>query len=645
MCRYHDCRLLFKIVDAQTICVGSGPPEGDLLDDSIMTHSISCCRVVSAALNHLANVLEKVASIPRALRVESMPNSRTRRRPKAAAFAKSKPYNAPSLDGLSLSSADDYPMTPHMTHSTTGAASDGTFNLPGSSPENSEESSDGWSDSAGLSSEDDEEIPDTLNGSSENLECAMLERNGGDGLTLVSDDELDVDDEAYLSDTALSLNAFKKPSLQANSETSPEDQEQVEESYDVPVCVSLRNLSRSDSDSPSIEDTARNYNSRYDGSLQDLVYGVEEHSGSAGGGAADADVDDDDSDDSSSEMAGYLSSTSGETRGPDLFLKPYVGARPPTPPSPSKSPKQPKIYKAGDALDIQTPRAQYPPPPSIEHDEGAFDPYQPRLDEGAHDIYLQSYVEQVYEQENAEAIRNGSQHEDTVYGVPYGGARDEYSNQEQYPDHHSFSDQYAEPEEYVEDKGYPSCPRAVGGTQSPEMSGATHEDETTTMLVLSLAKARKKDRRLIHILAFGLGCTLVALAAVIGGVVAMTLLKSENTATLAPLPLSAKAVITTVAPVDAPAAVTSPLSPVAAPLPATLQTIAPVVSLQVDASPSLSAPPPTTAVVIAPTTVLATNAPTRAPTTTAPMPQILSTTPLDTSAPTNALGSVKLPPI
>jgi hypothetical protein len=441
---------------------------------------------------------------------------------------------------------------------------DGTFNLPGSSPDNSDETSEGWSDSDGLSSEEGEVVSD-LNGS-QSIESSMI-KSTADGLMLVSDDENQVDDDEYLSDTALSLNAFKKPSLQAYEETNPEASSETENSQSkIPFSVALQDLphEQHELDYQGIDDPGRNYDARYDGSLQDLMQGEQ-------GGLVVIDDEGDDSD-SSDEMAGYLST--GEVRLPNLLLTPYVGERPPTPPSPSRSTisRSPKNEPLAPEVKSFTSNPPMPTVPMMEFDEGAYDQYD------------QSAVEQIYGQDTY----NGSCEEDERYsGVPYGD------------------------QEGVE------FPRAVGRAQSP--AGMTSKDEESATFV-SLAKANKKDRRLIRILAVGLGCALVSLAAVVGGVVALSLFngKDENSP--------------------------APASPVIAPTPMvlnkTVQTLAPVGSPHVASAPPTKAPA-IEASIRAPTTEAPTaKAPITEAQTQAPSAALVQTM---TAPPTTFIGSVKIP--
>ena len=106
---------------------------------------------------------------------------------------------------------------------------------------------------------------------------------------------------------------------------------------------------------PSMDDSiSKNYDSRYDGSLQDLTYNhgnQNNNNNSKGsinnfsGGSWNPNNDNpksnsEDSSDSSSEMdemKGYLSAGELLARNPNLLLQPYVGERPPTPPSPMRS--------------------------------------------------------------------------------------------------------------------------------------------------------------------------------------------------------------------------------------------------------------------------------------------------------------------
>lgn len=528
---------------------------------------------------------------------KNMPTKRARRRNKAAAST-NLPSDAVSPEGHSSSDGLDYPMTSRMI--TEANLLDGTFNLPGSSPDNSDESSDGWSDSAGLTSED-EEVAIDVNGS-QDIESTMIESTG-DGLLLVSDDEMGVGNDEYLSDSALSLNAFKRPSLQSHDEANPDSTgaEHPEQSK-IPSCVALGDLphEHQEIDNQGIDDPSRNYDARYDGSLQDLMQSAD----MSGPVEIDCDHgdddDDDDSDDSSGEMAGYLSTASaGEMRGIDLLLKPYVGERPPTPPSPSRSPK-PKTHK-------KEPRS----PPSMFHSPSPFQPPSvPMMEEdaGPYDQYHHSAREEEYEQQQQHADYYFDAQEDYERGVPYGN-----------------QDGYVSPD----------------GAQSPALSGVTHEDETATATVTKLTRARRRDRRLILVLTCGLGCALLSLAAVVGGVIAVTLFQKDDAiaATSAPaaslLVPSPPTVVQASAPVMTsplviPAAPASATRPMLAPISPPLATVAPtgeatktpvaspVASPMASpvAAPASATPPPT----LAPITLSPTKSTSATVTTNAPSP-------------------------
>jgi hypothetical protein len=376
-----------------------------------------------------------------------------RARPRRSKTGKLSYFNPPG--GYSSSEGEDYPESPRIADAT-------PFNLPHSSPDNSDESSDGWSDSEGISSGEEKEAAPDQNGL-QDIESSILYPTR-DGLLLVSDDENFVDNgDDYLSDSALSLNAFRKPTLQTYDETKPESY--IVEFEIIPSCVALRDI-RYEADQ-DIDDLGRNYDARYDGNLQDLMKSEQP-------GVVINDEDDDS--DSSTEFSGYLST--GETRCRDLLLIPYVGERPPTPPSPSRTLISQKLYSDPQSSKVRPSRSE-PPTLLMIYDSD---------DEGAYEHCDQSAVEQICEQDTY-CISLEAYERDC--GVPYG-------------DHGRIEVLH----DYVDVAQYPAISRVT-----------SKDDESA--IVVALTKARTKDRRLIRILTLSLGCALISLAAVIGGVVAL----------------------------------------------------------------------------------------------------------------------------
>lgn len=504
-------------------------------------------------------------------------NTRVRQRRQKPTSTKLSYLRSP---GGYSSSEGDYPQSHHITEAT---PPQGNFNLPHSSPDNSEESSDGWSDNEGISSDEGTAGADDRNGL-QDLDSTMVFPHR-DGLLLVSDDENFVDDDDdYLSDPALSLNAFKKPPLQNYDETKEESSvaEHENSHLKIPSCVALRVVPHE----PDLDivDPVRNYDARYDGNLQDLMKRPKNNLEYV----TDEEVNDDDNDsDSYSELSGYLST--GESRGCDCFLIPYVGERPPTPPSPRRF-RKPKSYTNNlSSSQVQSVGSEPPSIPMMDYNDDGVD---------FDNHYAPSAMEQIHEQDAYNVSQEAYESDNEV---PYG----DYDVFEQHHD-------------YVDD------------AQCPTISRVTSKDEESAILV-ALANAQKKDRRLIRILTLSLGGAFVSLAAVIGGVVALKLF-GNNQASAA-----------SAAPIIAPVPASSGL--VQSPAPAATPQVASSVS-----TPSLQTQP-----TIAPLTIaLTTNGPiqvqkinpTRAPATKAPaLAPSKARMQAQTAAPTIGSVSVTVPSI
>jgi hypothetical protein len=531
-----------------------------------------------------------------------MPPQRIRRRNKADTLTSSQlaaPFMT-SPDGCSSSDAD-YPIMEQTN------LLNAPFNLPGLSPDNSEESSDGWSDSEGLSSEDEEATSEHNNSSQHDLESSMM-NSAGDGLLLVSDDEKEVNGDDDFSDSALNLSASKRLSMHSydgnGSCSSPEP------SCSIPTCVALGDLpfDDHDPDCPNFGDPSRNYDSRYDGSLQDLMQGATDT-------GLGKDIDDnDDSDDSSTEMAGYLSTASNGGDMRDRFLKPYVGERPPTPPSPSQnvSPTRSPTRSSHTKRDLsprlfQSPLTQSPPRvPLMDERPTDFTPYHKPV------ATYQPQPEPKQEMQTS---------------TSYAETRDDVHN--------------ARTVSYGDDQ-------ALCG---PTLSGISNDEDRTLETLLSLNKARERDRRLIRMLIVGLGCTLVLLALLVGGVLALVFFRSSPQ--LSPTPTvsapTTSAMIPT-PPIPAPVSgfQSSPpaVGPVARVNSATPALVVPVASPLTSPSMVPSAVAPTNAArppSSAPLPILApTHAPASASVGSTPAPSRLRS-PSGTTAPTANFGSIKLP--
>jgi hypothetical protein len=533
-----------------------------------------------------------------------MPPQRIRRRNKADTLTSSQlaaPFMS-SPDGCSSSDAD-YPTTNRIVEQNN--LLNAPFNLPGLSPDNSEESSDGWSDSEGLSSEDEEATSDHNNSSQHDLESSMM-NSAGDGLLLVSDDEKEVNGDDDFSDSALNLSASNRLSMHSydgnGSCSSPEP------SPSIPTCVALGDLPLDDHDPdcPNFFDPSRNYDSRYDGSLQDLMQGIDPCLG------ANKDSDNDDSDDSSTEMAGYLSTASNGGDMRDRFLKPYVGERPPTPPSPSQnvSPTRSPTRSAHAKRELsprlfQSPLTQNPPRvPIMDERPTDFSPYYKPV---------ATYQPQPVPEPQPEPTQ------EMQATISYTETHDDVHN--------------ARTVSYGDDQ-------ALCG---PTLSGISNDEDRTLETLLSLNKARERDRRLIRMLIVGLGCTLVLLALLVGGVLALVFFRSTPhvsatptvSAPTVPAP-TASAMISNPAPVSGFQLSPPTVSPVALASPSMVSPfMVPSAVAPIDAArPPSSAPLP----ILTPT-----NAPVSAGVVSTPGPSQLRTPTGTTSAPTANFGSIKLP--
>jgi hypothetical protein len=214
-----------------------------------------------------------------------------------------------------------------------------------------------------------------------------------------------------------------------------------------------------------------------------------------------------------------------------------------------------------------------------------------------------------------------------------------------HPPHHHHQQQHERAVVYGSD-GPPASATGIGVPQSRGMGGQTTvsgdglamsgmtsvEDVNTLETLLSLNKAREKDRRLIRFLIVGLGCTLVLLALLVGGIFALLFFNSSNasaTTIAATNPAPAP-----VAPLIGPGPVPAMVPPSLAPVPLSTPTSA-AVPLVVD---NASNPPPTNAAVSAAAAIATMSAPDVAKTTTL-APSRLRAPP--TSAP--SVTSVKIP--
>jgi len=242
-------------------------------------------------------------------------------------------------------SEGDYPQSAMIAESLSSAPTDNCNNLEnvsesedldlnfsdeddGSSEiESSGISSGGWSETSGCSSAGSNS--DNLDGFRE-LE-KQLRDSAGDGVDLISSDAMEQDEEEdhHNSSSALSLTQLTSREVYASPKTTPAGIVSFGNNFDSDNVMSPIMMGGS-------EDAAdiRPYDSRYEGSLSDLM-GIVESSNNQF-----YDNSDDSEEDNSAPMAGnYLippTKRSEQARGPNPMLKPTVFERPPTPPSPQK---------------------------------------------------------------------------------------------------------------------------------------------------------------------------------------------------------------------------------------------------------------------------------------------------------------------
>jgi hypothetical protein len=551
-----------------------------------------------------------------------MPRNNRRRRNPGDRIASRPRYGS----GLKSDSSSDEFSHP-VSHRITTPRNQESCNPP-SHDFSEEESSGGWSSNADFSGHFDEEIIvkevsqqiETIHEQAETVE---------DGLLLVSDDENDMveeDDADYLSaDSALRVHrspAFvAEPPLNSYEMFDGTNLEAMDSSVGKPdfpaipssVAIMDQRMDQFDTSEPSMDDSSgKCYDSRYDGSLQDLTQGLQLSYSSHG-------LDDDGNDDSSSsidEMKGYLST--GDLRCPNIFLKPNVGERPPTPPSPNRKSApltKSNVSSSGPAM-ARTPCQEdsdnTTPEQSITlieiQEESSEIVWTPQSNCSA-PMHSREPIRPVPRQEETREIArhlfpdaprtsHGWERPESALPLNY----QEHANQQV---HHEadYCPEVDDPENYF---AYDAPPSIYPTNSLPDGSGvmtSSHEDELSDAMRL-LVENQTKSRRMVSMLIITLVCTLVALAAVAGGVVALLLSGGDEPAApsvFVPQP--------SLAPVPSPMVVASQREPSAAPKATSLS---PIVQVPIAATTEA----PTTAPVPAPVTLSPTIlvTPTRPPT-------------------------------
>lgn len=253
-----------------------------------------------------------------------------------------------------------------------------------------------------------------------------------------------------------------------------------------------------------LRDHTRNYDSRYDRDLSELVSSqTDRHSH-----GDDYDSDEDSEDNNTylnRSVASYISADNSSRSQPDPFLRPDVGDRPLTPPSPSKrSPQKREINGdvANGTLDEADDYHGLPMSPDLEYKKDGYSPSSGTRssiydDHPQEDHMIDGFNDELRPEHEFE--QNGDTFLADNY-FPDGLPQIDENNPVHY-DHH----------------------RNVGKYDQHETSeipfGVPNND--------ALVKKSRRDRKLIVVLAAGLGCALLALAAVLGGVVAAAVLREQ----------------------------------------------------------------------------------------------------------------------
>jgi hypothetical protein len=252
-------------------------------------------------------------------------------------------------------------------------------------------------------------------------------------------------------------------------------------------------------------------------------------------------------------VASYMSGDNSSRSQQDPFLRPNVGDRPPTPPSPLK--RNPPRNHSQDAHSQDAERRGYdqdeesyhglPMSPNLEYDRNAA-PELTRHSAGAvgesgveaftsnfHDDYDQDFQQDGnfhgdYDQsfhQNGDRFLNGDVNSGTVNSLP--------QIDEDNSVHHDCGR-----------SGSPFDQKEATATGIPYGDGLDGD---------KLLKERRRDRKLIRFLAAGLVCALMALAAVLGGVVASAVLRDDTPTVPVTIP---------VGPTLAPSPASVPLQPI-----------------------------------------------------------------------------------
>lgn len=629
----------------------------------------------------------------------------------------------PPTTSLEDAAAEDGPETMHRIQEEEEEEnrSGATFNLPGSSPNNSDdESSIGWSDSEGLSSEtyddDDEEAIVEHHQQQKKKKANVvtpqeieqsLMASGGDGLLLLSDDEMDIGGgDNYQSESALSLTATpnKRSTYHHNSDeddggSGPQSPSHPHRSggtgcdptSKIPTCVALGDLPFADDDDceNNLDDPSRSYNARYDGSLQDLTQDLDSDDASYNNPTTnsydgddnyndsknDDDDDDADSDDSSMEMASYLSTASGDKREPDVFLRPYVGERPPTPPSPCQKSRTSKNRTKQNKTASDSPTR--PPTErarSAFHSPSSSNRSPPRVDseKAGSIINDQCYKPTVSYSRNDETSNydmEGDSYESTTKQLPPNRRNEDTSNGGRSPSSQKqgIEVQLQQSEEQFQEALDKELSNAMDGNrynpaggsvdQTRAVSAITLEDDRTMETIATLTKAREEDRRLIRLLAWGLGCAVMMLAIIMVGVLVLLIVKTNDSVNVTPVTVPAPTRAPTIVPAPQDVVLTRTLAPTVPPITpgnifASMTTTPTVGPTLLRGSSSVAPVPvptarPTMALVPAPIVARPTMAPATPPTAaTVPTTNGLvspSSASATTASPTDGFGSVVVP--
>jgi hypothetical protein len=305
---------------------------------------------------------------------------------------------------------------------------------------------------------------------------------------------------------------------------------------------------------PSMDDSiSKNYDSRYDGSLQDLNYNHGNHNSKGSinhrsGGSwnlnnenpksnSSAKGDNVDNSDSSSEMdelKGYLSS--GELRNPNILLQPYVGERPPTPPSPMRSmndraPKQPERGTLTTSpIKSITTKVMIPPKDDVPVDIGpnpddnveVEEQYQQRYVTNADLIGIIDLKDELPTSESApSASMYRNKQFDDFYPTEYNVSNEEIDN----VSHDHLLDTSVQPSCTYSNNNQDEEQGQNGSANRGRRDTNNEKDQSTTVE----NDKEKKQKRTIRILIVVLTCALVALLAMIGGVIVLVLDKDDET--------------------------------------------------------------------------------------------------------------------